>query len=80
DLAAGGRAEDGIALLTMMADYFPESAQVWLNLGDIQRMAGRRDDAVASYRRVLEFSPENAGALRRLDEMGESGGEGAPPV
>ncbi|MFW6078687.1 MAG: c-type cytochrome [Gemmatimonadota bacterium] len=82
DLAAGGRAEDGIALLTMMTDYFPESSQLWLNLGDIQRVAGRRDDAVASYRRVLEFSPENAGALRRLEEMGETttGGEDAPPV
>jgi hypothetical protein len=70
ELAAADQLADGIAILTMMTEYDPESVQVWLPLGDLQRMAGRRDEAVESYRRVLEISPDHATALQRLRELG----------
>lgn len=76
ELAAEGRASDAASILAMMTDYHPESAAVWLGLGDAQRLAGRREDAIASYRRVLELSPQHLGAQRRLREMNapEAGG------
>jgi hypothetical protein len=40
----------------MMTEYLPESSPVWPSLGDTQRVADRRNDAVASYRRFLAFS------------------------
>lgn len=70
ELAGEGRASDAAAILAMMTEYHPESTAVWLGLGDAQRLAGRREDAIASYRRVLELSPQHAGARRRLREMG----------
>lgn len=72
ELAERDRTSAAIEILTMMTDYHPESASVWLTLGDLQRMAGRGGAAVASYRRVLEFAPGHRGALRRLREMGVS--------
>jgi len=70
ELAAADQVADGIVILTMMTEYDPESVQVWLPLGDLQRMAGRRDEAVESYRRVLRISPDHAAALQRLREIG----------
>lgn len=76
ELTEDERAADAAAILAMMTEYHPESTAVWLGLGDAQRLAGRREDAIASYRRVLELSPQHAGAQRRLREMNapEAGG------
>jgi tetratricopeptide (TPR) repeat protein len=40
----------------LLAD-FPKTPKVWLNYGHVLRALGRRDEAVAAYRRTLDLAP-----------------------
>ena len=55
--------------MALNARAFPASANAFDSLGEICEKLGRRDQAVASYRRALTLAPDlqsSADALRRL--------------
>lgn len=50
----------------MAADLLPHDPEVFYNLGDALRMAGRVDEAEACYRRVIDINPGVFGAHLNL--------------
>ena len=72
-----GRTVDALAHLeTMIGLGVPENLldQAWLDRGDLLFEAGRYDEALAAYRRVVERNPARTGQLveraqRRIDEI-----------
>ncbi|HEX8906056.1 MAG TPA: serine hydrolase [Longimicrobiaceae bacterium] len=68
-LLARDRVSQGIAVLTLAAELFPDSSAAHAALGDAYRSAGDTASALRSFRRVLEISPSDsaaAAAIRRL--------------
>jgi tetratricopeptide (TPR) repeat protein/tRNA A-37 threonylcarbamoyl transferase component Bud32 len=56
-LAADGKFDDAIAATQSILGEDPRQAATYFNLGQIQERAGRTDDAIASYRRLLDAAP-----------------------
>ena len=52
-----------IDLLVDILSSEPDMADVWQRLGNVQVRAGRYEDSVASYRRLVELQPTSATAL-----------------
>src|SRR4029079_9920693 len=48
-----------IAILEMNGEYYPKSASIDFQLGEVHRMRGERDQALAAYRKTLEKAPTN---------------------
>ena len=48
---------------------FPDDAQVLEALGAAQRAAGQTDDALATFKRLVQLQPQNATALMRLADV-----------
>lgn len=51
------------------AVLFPTSANVYDSLGEALAIAGRREQAIDSYRKALALDPTNAGARAKLKEL-----------
>jgi len=47
----------------------PEKASVWLSYGHALRLAGRRNDSIAAYRRAVELKPEYGEAWWGLADL-----------
>jgi tetratricopeptide (TPR) repeat protein len=64
---------DGVALWTRAVEVSPGSGRAWMNRGEALAFAGRREEALDSFRRMLEAEPENANywahAANRLLEL-----------
>jgi hypothetical protein len=58
-----------IAILEMNGEFYPKSADIDFQLGELHRTRGERDQAVQHYRATLEKAPQHQGAKRRLEEM-----------
>ena len=73
-LAAGGKADVAIALLTMNQEFNPSSAEIDLQLGDIYEKRGEKDKAIARYEAALTKRPNNQRARQRLTQLGKPPG------
>jgi hypothetical protein len=69
-LARSGKVQSGVALLHQNTEYFEQSDESYVTLGEIHRLDGDTVEAVAAYRRALEINPQNAAAQRRIRELG----------
>jgi cytochrome c-type biogenesis protein CcmH/NrfG len=49
--------------------FFPMSANAYDSLGEALATAGRREQAIESYRKAVEMDPTNANARARLREL-----------
>jgi tetratricopeptide (TPR) repeat protein len=56
-LAADGKFDEAIAAMQGLLSDDPRQAGTYFNLGQIQERAGRTDDAIASYRRMVDAAP-----------------------
>jgi eukaryotic-like serine/threonine-protein kinase len=56
-LAADGKGDDALAQLQTLRSEDPRQASVFFNIGQIQERTGKTDDAIASYRRVVDCAP-----------------------
>ena len=56
-LAADGKFDDAIAAVQTILSDDVRQASTYFNLGQIQERAGRKDDAIASYRRLVDAAP-----------------------
>lgn len=68
-LAAQGKTAEAAALLEMNAEFYPQSAQVDFQLGEVYRMRGERDKALVRYRMAQEKDPSNPQIQRRINEL-----------
>ncbi|HEX9670554.1 MAG TPA: serine hydrolase [Thermoanaerobaculia bacterium] len=65
-LADRDRSDDAIALLTANVERFPDVAAALHDLGQALLDAGRLEEALAAYRRVLELAPDDERAPARI--------------
>lgn len=65
-VSLGLQGKQALDALDQAARLLPQDAEAHLNLGNAMRVAGRLDDAAASYRRALDLKPDNAGASNSL--------------
>ncbi len=77
EVAAAGNDSAAIAFLELNAESYPDSRSIPLALAPLYERAGRRDDAIAAYRRVLELDPRNQTAQQRLRAL--TGGSSRQP-
>jgi len=64
-----GEDERSIALLeSLLADY-PTQPRIWLNLGHGLRAVGRRDEAMAAYKRCIALAPSMGDAYWSLANL-----------
>jgi hypothetical protein len=79
-LFEAGNTEAAIAILEMNGEFYPKSAAIDFQLGELHRMRGERDKAIQRYRTALEKAPQHEGARRRLEEMEKKGGASGQAV
>jgi len=60
---------EAIALFQMNVELFPASANVYDSLAEAFMLSGDRDQAIANYRRSLEFNPNNQNAKDMLQKL-----------
>ena len=53
--------------LSLNVEHFPDFAQGFLTLGDVELALGRRERAIAHYERALELVPGNETVRARLE-------------
>lgn len=58
-----------IAILEMNGEFYPKSSSIDFGLGELHRMRGERDAALARYRAALEKDPGHQGAKARIAEL-----------
>jgi tetratricopeptide (TPR) repeat protein len=64
------RIEPAITVFRANARVHPNSANAWDSLGEALAMAGRKDEAIASYRRAVAIDPEQQSARQALARLG----------
>jgi hypothetical protein len=70
-LGEQGKTAEGMAMLEMNQEFYPASAAIDMQLGQLHERRGERDKAIARYRAALTKEPQNRLARRRLSELGE---------
>lgn len=63
------RYDEAIAALGLNTELFPNSANVWDSYGEALLKAGRRDQALAMYRKALALDSTYATARRMVDSL-----------
>jgi len=61
--------ETAIELFKLNVQSHPQSPNAYDSLGEAYAAAGKREDAIESYRRVLDLSPGHAGATKMLETL-----------
>jgi tetratricopeptide (TPR) repeat protein len=70
ELEKDGNVPAAIAMLELNEEFHGGSSAIPLSLGQLYEKQGRRDDAIAAYRRVLERNPASPTAKERLAALG----------
>ena len=60
---------EAIAVLTLNAEVFPESAAVYAGLGEAYSKKGDRKQAADQYRKALELAPDNTAYSEKLTAL-----------
>jgi tetratricopeptide (TPR) repeat protein len=69
-LGSRGNHEDGLAILELNLEFFPQSTVTVFTQGEIYLAQGDTATAVSKYRASLELDPSNRAAQRRLSGLG----------
>lgn len=70
ELAEQGKTADAITMLQMNQRYYPNSADIDDQLGDVYMQRGERDQAIVRYRTAVLKDPKDQYAQRKLKELG----------
>jgi hypothetical protein len=65
-----GDTEAAIRVFELNSETYPGSFNVWDSLAEAHKTAGHRDRAIELYRKSLELNPNNANAVKMLEELG----------
>lgn len=68
-LGGAGRVEDGIEIVKLNLEFFPESGFSYFALGEGYRMVGDTAEAIAAYEKAQELVPGNPMIGRQLQEL-----------
>jgi len=69
-LSRVGRPVQAREIFRLGARLYPNQSIMYDGLGEMQAKTGQAQEALASYRRVLELDPKNADAIRYVKEHG----------
>jgi len=58
-----------IAILEMNGEYYPKSAEIDFNIGELLLAKGEKDKALARYKVTLEKAPNHQGAKTRIAQL-----------
>ncbi len=75
-LGIAGRVDDGIEIVKLNLEFFPESGFSYFALGEGYRMTGDTGQAIEAYEKAQELVPNNPMIGRRLQEVQASAEEG----
>jgi len=65
------RIQEGINVLMLNTNLFPESANAYDSLGEGYLIAGDKKNAAESFKNSLKFDPQNKNAINRLKQIGK---------
>jgi hypothetical protein len=65
------RIDDAIAIFELNVEFFPEAANPYDSLAEAYMLAGKTEQARASYRKSLELDPANTNAAKMLEQLGK---------
>lgn len=68
-LVAEKQYASAIAIFRINTAEHPDSSNAWDSLGDGYASGGRREDAIAAYRRSLSIDPANQEAARSIEQL-----------
>ncbi|WNG33824.1 serine hydrolase [Archangium violaceum] len=71
-LLLAGKLSDAVKVLEANAQFYPEDANVYDSLGEVYFKAGRKEEAIANYKKSLELDPRNTNAVEMLEKLGVS--------
>lgn len=69
-LGTAGKTAEAIAMLKLNQEFYPQSTSLDFLIGELHRVRGERDEAIARYRAALQRAPGNTQAQQRLRELG----------
>jgi CubicO group peptidase (beta-lactamase class C family) len=69
-LMLSGKHADAVKLLETQVKYFPEDAEAHDRLGAGYLKAGRKQEAITRYKKVLALDPQNTEAAKALEQLG----------
>ncbi|HKG92791.1 MAG TPA: c-type cytochrome [Gemmatimonadaceae bacterium] len=69
-LGERGKTAEAVAMLQLNQKYYPASAEIDLQLGELYVKRGEKDKAVERFRSVLARRPNDMRVRRRLQELG----------
>lgn len=64
-----GKTEDAIRVFERVTRDYPQSANAWDSLGEAQATAGRKSEAIASYRQALKLDSGNKHAREQIEQL-----------
>lgn len=65
-----GNIPDAVKLLKANVEFFPDDSNAHDSLGEAYMKAGRKDEAIASYKQSLKLDPKNTNAVQMLEKLG----------
>ncbi len=68
-LLQSNKYREGINVLSMNTEMFPESWKTWDNLGKAYMWAGMDDKAMSNYSKALELNPENESSTLAVSRL-----------
>ena len=68
-LAEAKNTSAAIAILELTGEFYPKSADVDVQLGELHLGRGDKDQALASFRRAIEKAPDHPRAKARIAEL-----------
>jgi hypothetical protein len=68
-LAQAGNVDAGVVMLQTNAEFYPDSADIDVLLGELYLKRGERDAAVARFKSALTKAPDHERAKMRLQEL-----------
>ncbi|RKG89390.1 tetratricopeptide repeat protein, partial [Corallococcus sp. CA053C] len=69
-LMMAGKTQDGLKVFEANAALYPDVVEVMGGLGEAYVKAGRKPDAIATFKKVLKLDPKSEGALEALKMLG----------
>ncbi|MFY0527454.1 serine hydrolase [Archangium gephyra] len=69
-LLLSGKHGDAVKVLEAQIKYFPEDAEAHDSLGEGYSKGGRKQEAIASYKKALALDPRNSNAVKMLEQLG----------
>lgn len=69
-LMSQGQLEPAIAVFELNTESYPNAFNTYDSLGEAYMNAGRREEAIANYRKSLDLNPANVNAAAKLKELG----------